>query len=80
MIITIIIILVLLGFVLLAVLTFARDLLVTILGGIIGLFKKGSKDKGNDSGRQTIRRRDRRKQKVVDDSEGEYVDFEEIKK
>ncbi len=80
MIITIIIILFLLGFVLLAVLTFARDLLVTILGGIIGLFKKDRKDKGNDSGRQTIRRRDRRKKKVVDDSEGEYVDFEEIKK
>lgn len=80
MIITAIIILFLLGFVLLAVLTFARDLLVSILGGIIGLFKKNSKDKSNNSGRQTIRRRDRRKQKIVDDSEGEYVDFEEIKK
>jgi hypothetical protein len=68
-------------FVLLAVLTFARDLLASILSSIVGFFRrgKGSRD-GNDEGRQTVRRRSRSKKKVYSDSDGEYVDFEEVKK
>jgi len=75
-----IIILFILGFVLLAVLTFARDLLATILGAIVGIFRKGDKAQKKNEGRQTVRKRDRKKKKVFADTDGEYVDFEEIKK
>ena len=74
------IILFILLFALLAVLTFARDLLATFLGAVVGLFRKGDKNSQKTDGRQTIRRRDRKKKKVYSDSDGEYVDFEEIKK
>lgn len=81
MIITLIIILFILLFVLVAVLTFARDLLVSIISAIVGIFRKGEKRKINDTeGKQTVRRRDRAKKKVLSDSDGEYVDFEEVKK
>ncbi|MBO7113152.1 MAG: DUF4834 family protein [Bacteroidaceae bacterium] len=80
MIITALIILFILLFVLLAVLTFARDVLVTIIAAIVGLFRKGDRMQKKTEGRQTIRRRDRKKQKVYSDSDGEYVDFEEVKK
>ena len=71
-----IIILFILLFALLAVLTFARDLLATFLGAVVGIFRKGDRSQGE----QTIRRRERRKKKVYSDSDGEYVDFEEVKK
>ena len=74
------IILFVLLFVLLAVLTFARDLLVSFLSAVVGIFRKNDPSKKNDEGRQTIRRRDRNKKKVYSDSDGEYVDFEEVKK
>lgn len=81
MIITLIIILFILLFVLVAVLTFARDLLVTIITAIVGIFRKGEKSKiNNTESKQTVRRRDRAKKKVLSDSDGEYVDFEEVKK
>ena len=80
MIITALIILFILLFVLLAVLTFARDVLVTIIAAIVGLFRKGDRMQKKTEGRQTIRRRDRKKQKGYSDSDGEYVDFEEVKK
>ena len=80
MIITALIILFILLFVLLAVLTFARDVLVTIIAAIVGLFRKGDRMQKKTEGRQTIRRRDRKKQKVYSDSDGEYVDFEEVKR
>lgn len=67
-------------FVLLAVLTFARDLLATFLNAIVGIFRKGDRMQNNTEGRQTIRRRSRNKKKVYSDSDGEYVDFEEVKK
>ena len=70
------IILFVLMFVLLAVLTFARDLLASCLNAGVGLFRKGDRSQGE----QTIRRRDRNKKKVYSDSDGEYVDFEEVKK
>ena len=73
------IILFILLFALLAILTFARDLLASFLNAVVGLFRKGDRMKNDNEGRQTIRRRDRKK-KVYSDSDGEYVDFEEVKK
>lgn len=67
-------------FALLAVLTFARDLLAAIIASIVGLFRKGDRMQKKDEGRQTVRRRERKKKKVYSDSDGEYVDFEEVKK
>ena len=80
MIITALIILFILLFVLLAVLTFARDVLVTVLAAIVGVFRKGDRKQKKAEGEQTVRRRARAKKKVYSDSDGEYVDFEEIKK
>ncbi len=80
MIITALIILFILLFVLLAVLTFARDVLVTVLAAIVGIFRKGDRKQKKAEGEQTVRRRARAKKKVYSDSDGEYVDFEEIKK
>ena len=80
MIITALIIIFILLFALIAVLTFARDLLVTILSAIVGIFRKGDRMQKKNEGRQTIRRRERKKKKVLSDSDGEYVDFEEVKK
>ena len=73
------VILFILLFALLAILTFARDLLATFLGAVVGLFRKGDRTRNKQEGRQTIRRRDRKK-KIYSDSDGEYVDFEEVKK
>jgi len=80
MIITALLILFILLFVLLAVLTFARDLLATFLSAVVGIFRKGDRMQKSTEGRQTIRKRDRNKKKVYSDSDGEYVDFEEVKK
>ena len=74
------IILFILLFALLAVLTFARNLLATFLSAVVGLFRRGDRKQKNTEGRQTIRRRDRKKRKVYSDTDGEYVDFEEVKK
>ena len=80
MIITALLILFILLFVLLAVLTFARDVLVTILTAIVGFFRKGDRKQKKAEGQQTVRRRARARKKVYSDSDGEYVDFEEVKK
>lgn len=80
MIILILTILFIVLFVLLAVLTFARDLLATILSSIVGIFRKGNRKERTDEGRQTVRRRARSRKKVLSDQDGEYVDFEEVKK
>lgn len=74
------IILFILGFVLLAVLTFARDLLASILNTVVGIFRKEDRRKKKTEGRQTIRKRPRTRKKVYSDTDGEYVNFEEIKK
>ena len=73
-------ILVIVLFALLAILTFARDLLASFLNAVVGIFRKGDRQQKKNEGRQTIRRRDRKKKKVYSDSDGEYVDFEEVKK
>ena len=67
-------------FVLLAILTFARNLLVSFLDFIVGLFRKGDRKQKNTEGRQTVRKRSRKKKKIYSDTDGEYVDFEEVKK
>ena len=69
-------------FVLLAVLTFARDLLATFLNAIVRFFRRlvGRDQKQDIEGQQTVRKRTRAKKKVLSDSDGEYVDFEEVKK
>lgn len=74
------IVLFILLFILLAVLTFARDLLASFLSTVVGIFRKGERQQKKKEGRQTIRKRDRAKKKVLSDSDGEYVDFEEVKK
>jgi len=75
-----VIILFILLFALLAILTFARDLLASFLNAVVGLFRKGDRMQKNNEGRQTLRKRSRSKKKVYSDSDGEYVDFEEVKK
>jgi hypothetical protein len=80
MIITALIILFILLFILLAVLTFARDVLVTVLAAIVGIFRKGDRKQKKTEGEQTVRRRARSRKKVYSESDGEYVDFEEVKK
>jgi len=67
-------------FVLLAVLTFARDLLASFLNAIVGIFRKGDRKPKNSEASQTVGKRTRKKKKVLSDSDGEYVDFEEVKK
>lgn len=76
------IIIIILLFVLLAVLTFARDLLATFLNAIVRFFRRlvGRDQKQDNEGQQTVRKRTRAKKKVLSDSDGEYVDFEEVKK
>ncbi len=76
------IIIIVLLFVLLAVLTFARDLLATFLNAIVRFFRRlvGRDQKQDNEGQQTVRKRTRAKKKVLSDSDGEYVDFEEVKK
>lgn len=80
MIIATLIILFILLFAVIAVLTFARDVLVTILEAIVGFFRKGDRKQKNTEGQQTVRKRARARKKVLSDTDGEYVDFEEVKK
>lgn len=77
------VIVIILLFVLLAILTFARNLLATFLNAIVRFFRKlvgRGQEQEKTEGRQTVRNRTRSKKKVLSDSDGEYVDFEEVKK
>ena len=80
MIIATLIILFILLFAVIAVLTFARDVPVTILAAIVGFFRKGDRKQNKTEGQQTVRKRARARKKVLSDTDGEYVDFEEVKK
>lgn len=83
MLIVISIIIIILLFVLLAILTFARNLLATFLNAIVRFFRRlvgRGQEQEKTEGRQTVRKRTRAKKKVLSDSDGEYVDFEEVKK
>lgn len=64
-------------FVLLALLTFFRNLILLFISSVINLFRKNKKTSDGDT---NIRRNSSKKKKVFSKSEGEYVDYEEIKK
>ena len=51
----------------------------TFLSAVVGI-QRGDRKKRRTEGRQTIRKRPRARKKVFSESDGEYVDFEEIKK
>ena len=57
-------------------------LLATFLNAIVRFFRRlvGRDQKQDNEGQQTVRKRTRAKKKVLSDSDGEYVDFEEVKK
>lgn len=63
-------------FVIVAILTFFRNVLLAMIAGVIGIFKKNKKDTSNEP---KVRRSTKRKKKIYADNEGEYVDYEEVK-
>ncbi len=65
------------------------NVLGSILNWFLGLFRRSGKTgNGNDGNssyddrtpRQTMHSQSRRKRKVIDSDDGEYVDFEEVKR
>lgn len=63
-------------FVIVAILTFFRNVLLAMIAGVIGIFRKNKKDTPNEP---KVRRNTKRKKKIYADNEGEYVDYEEVK-
>ena len=63
-------------FVIVAILTFFRNVLLAMIAGLIGIFRKNKKDTSNEP---KVRRSTKRKKKIYADNEGEYVDYEEVK-
>jgi hypothetical protein len=63
-------------FVIVAILTFFRNVLLAMIAGVIGIFRKNKKDTSNEP---KVRRSTKRKKKIYADYEGEYVDYEEVK-
>ena len=63
-------------FVIVAILTFFRNVLLAMIAGVIGIFRKNKKDTSNEP---KVRRSTKRKKKIYADNEGEYVDYEEVK-
>jgi accessory gene regulator protein AgrB len=63
-------------FVIVAILTFFRNVLLAMIAGVIGIFRKNKKDTPNEP---KVRRSTKRKKKIYADNEGEYVDYEEVK-
>lgn len=63
-------------FIILAILTFFRNVLLALIAGVIGIFKKDKKNRPNEP---KVRRSTKRKKKIYADNEGEYVDYEEVK-
>ncbi len=63
-------------FVIVAILTFFRNVLLVMIAGVIGIFRKNKKDTPNEP---KVRRSTKRKKKIYADNEGEYVDYEEVK-
>jgi hypothetical protein len=59
-----------------AILTFFRNVLLAMIAGVIGIFRKNKKDTSNEP---KVRRSTKRKKKIYADNEGEYVDYEEVK-
>jgi hypothetical protein len=63
-------------FVIVAILTFFRNVLLAMIAGVIGIFRKNKKDTPNEP---KVRRSTKRKKKIYANNEGEYVDYEEVK-
>lgn len=63
-------------FVIVAILTFFRNVLLAMIASVIGIFRKNKKDTPNEP---KVRRSTKRKKKIYADNEGEYVDYEEVK-
>lgn len=63
-------------FVIVAILTFFRNVLLAMIAGVIGIFRRNKKDTSNEP---KVRRSTKRKKKIYADNEGEYVDYEEVK-
>lgn len=64
-------------FVILAVLTFFRNVLATMIAAVLSIFRKGDK-KRNKQNEPRVRHSNRRKKKIYADNEGEYVEYEEV--
>ena len=64
-------------FVIVAILTFFRNVLLAMIAGVIGIFRKNKKDTPNEP--KVRRSTTKRKKKIYADNEGEYVDYEEVK-
>ncbi len=79
-------------FILLALLTIFRNIIIFFLGSLFSIFRKGKKGAGSASAYEkktdsaswsagtgpdggTVRRK-----KMISDSDGEYVDYEEVRK
>ncbi len=62
------------------------NVLGSILNWFLGLFRRDRQTADNDSGnerpqmRQNMHGQNRKKRKVIDSDDGEYVDFEEVKR
>lgn len=81
-------------FVVLLLLTFFRNVIIFFLGSLFSIFRKGKKEAGKDAAAGKAASatnwasdsetgsgvRQRRRGKRISDSDGEYVDFEEVKK
>lgn len=65
-------------FVILAILTFFRNVLLAVLSTVLSLFRR--KDKNSAQSEPKIRHNMKRKKKIFDENEGEYVEYEEVKK
>lgn len=65
-------------FVILAILTFFRNVLLAVLSTVLSLFRR--KGKNSAQSEPKIRHNMKRKKKIFDDNEGEYVEYEEVKK
>jgi hypothetical protein len=63
-------------FVIVAILTFFRNVLLAMIAGVIGIFRRNKKDTPNEP---KVRRSTKRKKKIYADNEGEYVEYEEVK-
>lgn len=70
-------------FILLALLTFFRNVIYSLLSAFFSLFHRRDKgqtgqDSGQTAGTHSVHRQKKKKGKVISSDDGEYVDFEEI--
>lgn len=64
-------------FIILAILSIFRNILLALLAGVFGVFKRDkNKVKPNEP---KVRYNTKKKKKVYSENEGEYVEYEEVK-